>query len=95
MRNSKKKVIIATLFCTIIFLVIIYLGISVYYDYHFLPNTIINGYDCSNKTVSAVEVEMVDSVRLYCLTIEERLNKSEMIPSAEIDMKMNIKGDLN
>lgn len=95
MKNSKKKVLIATLFCTIIFLVIIYLGISVYYDYHFLPNTIINGYDCSNKTVSAVEVEMVDSVRLYCLKIEERLNKSEMIPSAEIDMKMNIKGDLN
>ncbi len=95
MKNSKKKIIIATLFCTIVFLLIIYLGISVYYDYHFLPNTVINGYDCGNKSVSAVEAEMVDSVRLYCLNIEERLNKVEMIPSADIEMKMNIKGDLN
>ncbi len=95
MKNSKKKVLIATLFCTVVFLVIIYLGISVFYQYHFLPGTVINGYDCANKSVSSVEEEMVDSVRLYCLNIEERLNVVEMIPSADIEMKMNIKGDLN
>ncbi len=94
MKKSTKKVLIITLFCTLVFLTIIYLGVSVFYQYHFLPGTVINGYKCSNKTVATVEEEMIDSVRLYNLTIEERLNTVEIIPSADIDMSMSIKGDL-
>lgn len=95
MKNSTKKVLIATLFCTLIFSLIIYLGISVFYQYHFLPGTVINGYECGNKSVSSVEEEMLDSVRLYNLTIEERLNTVEMITSADIEMSLSIKGDLS
>jgi len=94
MKGSKKKILLATLFCTIAFLVIIYLGISVYYQYHFLPGTMINGHDCGNKTVSGVEEELLDNVRTYHLTIEERLGQIEMIPSADIEMELSIKGDL-
>ncbi len=95
MKNSKAKIGLAILFSTIVFLLIIYLGISVYYQYHFLPGTVINGYECGNKSVSSVETKMIDSARLYSLTIEERLNVVEIITSADIDMSMDIKGDLN
>lgn len=93
-KNSKKKIIIATGFCTVIFMVIIYLCISVFYQYHYLPGTFINGVDCSNKSIEATEEVLLDSVRLYCLKINERYENLEMIPSSDIDMIMSIKDDL-
>lgn len=72
---SKKKaraIGIGFLLAVLVIAAGVYVGVSVYYRSHFLPNTVINGVDCSNADAAA----LVDRLRLqaeeYTLEITGR-----------------------
>ena len=52
---NKKKVIIGAAVISFVLIAIIYLAVAVYYQYHFLPGTVIIGKDYSNKTIKSVK----------------------------------------
>lgn len=54
----------------VIVFIVLYLGVSYgYYNNRFLPSTIINGEDCSNKTVDEISNIMQERVKDYHLNI--------------------------
>ncbi len=73
----------------------VYLGVSAYYMRHYLPNTVINGIDCSSKTVDELEVLIIGEVDEYELTLEERGGSAETIRGAEIGLQVVFDGTLN
>ena len=93
--NKKKKIIIGSAIISFVLIAIIYLGVAIYYQYHFLPGTIINGKDYSNKTIDTVKESMLDDVRLYYLKIIERNGEVEHIAAGDIGMTISIDGDLS
>ena len=64
---------------TLAVLVLIYLGVSVFFMSHFYTNTKINGKDFSGKSAAAVETYMKEQVKGYELTIKEQGNQSDRI----------------
>jgi hypothetical protein len=55
------------------------LGVAVYYQYHFLPGTTINGKDYGNKTVDAVKSSIQNDIRTYYLKLIERNDEVEHV----------------
>ena len=93
--NKKKKIIIGGTIISFVLIAILYLGVAIYYQYHFLPGTIINGKDYSNKTIDTVKESMLDDIRLYYLKIIERNGEVEHIAAGDIGMEISIDGDLS
>lgn len=93
--NKKKKIIIGSAVVSFVLVAILYLGVAVYYQYHFLPGTIINGKDYSNKTIDSVKESMLDDIRLYYLKVIERNGEVEHIAAGDIGMTISIDGDLS
>ena len=89
-----KKLLLATGVAMLVIIAVVYLGISVFYEYHFLPGTTINGVDYSNKTVDDVKNNIQDGIRKYYLKIIERNGQVEHIAAADIDLSVTIDGDL-
>lgn len=83
-RNMKKLWII--LGCTVAVLVLAYIGVSVFFNSHFLLNTKINGHDFSGKTAADVEAFLKDQVKGYKLTILEKDDKSDTIEGSDISL---------
>ena len=92
---NKKKIFIGTAVISLVLIAIIYLGVAVYYQYHFLPGTTINGKDYSNKTIKSVKESMLDDIRLYYLKVIERNSEVEHIAAADIGLSISIDGDLS
>lgn len=92
---NKKKIIIGASVISLVLIAIIYLGVAVYYQYHFLPGTTINGKDYSNKTIKSVNESMQDDIRLYYLKIIERNSDVEHIAAGDIGLSISIDGDLS
>ena len=93
MRN-KKNILIASTIVMFIVIAVIYLGVAVYYQYHFLPGTTINGKDYSNASIDSVNESIQDDIRTYYLKIIERNGGVEHIAAADIDLQVSIDGDL-
>lgn len=68
-------------------LLLSYIGVGIYFTAHFLPNTEINGHDCSGKTVSEVEEIFKDGMEEYSLTITDKDGRQEEITSEEISLE--------
>ena len=94
-KNNKKKIIIGAAVITFVLIAIIYLGVAVYYQYHFLPGTIINGKDYSNKSIESVKESIQDDIRLYYLKVIERNSEVEHIAAGDIGLTISIDGDLS
>ena len=92
---NKKKIIIGTCIITFVLVAVVYLGIAVYYQYHFLPGTTINGKDYSNMTVEDVKENLLDDVRTYYLKIIERNGEVEHITAEDIALSLSIDGDIS
>lgn len=92
---NKKKIIIMSSVILFVVIAVIYLGVAVYYQYHFLPGTTINGKDYGNMTVDAVKESIQDDIRLYYLKIIERSGEVEHIAAGDIDFQVTIDGDLS
>ena len=94
MRNAenikKKSVIIASVIGT---LIVIYLIISYgYFNNRFLPSTIINEIDCSNKTVDEISSAMEDKLKDYHLKILYNDITVDEIYGSDINMEF---GDMD
>jgi len=73
--QKKKKKVFAWLFCiTIVILFIAYGAITFYYKSHFFPNTVINGFDCSNREVAEVTNWIDAGIRDYKIEVVGRLD---------------------
>ena len=91
---NKKKIIIMGAVISVIIIAVIYLGVAVYYQYHFLPGTTINGTDYSNETIDSVKETIQDDIRTYYLKIIERGGGVEHIAADDINLEVSIDGDL-
>lgn len=87
--KSFKGIIIA-----IITLIVIYLGLAIYFNNHFYFGTKINGISASGKTVEALDTEIASLYESYSLTLEERDNIEEIISSSDIGLKYDSQGKL-
>ncbi|PRR82085.1 L,D-transpeptidase family protein [Clostridium vincentii] len=86
-RKIIKSVIIC--FCT---LLIIYLGLSIYFSNHFYFGTVINGINVSAKTVEQADEEIASSINSYTLELAERGDVKEQIKATDIDLKYDSEG---
>ncbi len=75
-------------------IVAVYLIICAFYMKHYLPNTVVNGVDCSSKTVEELEALIVDEVNGYELTLVERGGETETISDFQIDLQVVFDGAL-
>lgn len=91
---DKKKIFIGIGVVTFVIFAVVYLGIAVYYQYHFLPGTEINGKDYSNKTVDDVKDELLGNIRKYYLKVIERGGEVEHISAKDFDLNISIDGDI-
>ncbi len=92
-RQIRKRIAII-LGVTLIAVLALYVGLSIFYNSHFFPKTVINGIDASNKTVDKVKELMQQELQGYELIILERDDVKECIGSTEIDMELIFDGSL-
>lgn len=71
-RPRKKRVIGWIALATILLAALAYAGIGVYYQSRFLPNTYINGVDCSNLEAAAVVAMLENQAQGYQLEVTGR-----------------------
>ena len=82
--EKKKKLIIAG--AIVGGLLVIYIGISLYFINRFDFRTTINGMDCAGKTAEQAKEIIASKAEAYELEILERDDKSEKISGADIDL---------
>lgn len=68
-------------------LVLVYVGLGVFFGSHFMFNTKINGTDFSMKSVSQVEAYMKQQVEDYNLVLKESDGGEETIDGTDISLK--------
>lgn len=86
LKNKLKPVGIAGIFL-LAALITIYICISyVLYSNRFVPSTVINGFNCSNKTVNAVFDEVNSSLDNYSLSIMVGGINSDTIYGSDIEL---------
>ena len=64
-----------------------YIGVSMHYKERFFVQTMVNGTDCSGKTIEEVEAVLQSQVEEYVLTILKANGESEQIQGTDIDIK--------
>lgn len=84
-KRGKKALIVIG--CILAFLIVVYLGIAMFFNSHFLYATKINGVDFSFKTVEQVESYMKEQVANYSLTLEESDGSEEVIKGSDIGLE--------
>ena len=92
--KAKKKIIILSTLSIVVVFIVIYLSVSVYYQYHFFKGTNINGIDCSYMSVDKVIKSLEDEVRTYYLQIIERNNTIEHVTAEDIGLEIDIEGNV-
>ena len=75
-KKKKKKILVWLLCATVAILLISYGAISIYYETHFLPNTVINGFDCSNREVAEVTNWIDAGIQDYKLQVYGRVDEN-------------------
>lgn len=63
-----------------------YIGLSIFFVFHFQPNTVINAVDCSFKSVNEVSDIIEGQVDGYDLTIDEQGGGQEHIKGSDIGL---------
>ncbi len=87
-KSNRFKIICAAAAFGLIALTTLYICISyVFYANRFVPSTVINGFNCSNKTVDAVYSEINTSLEDYTLAISVGGVEFDYISGADIELK--------
>lgn len=82
---KKKKIICVALF-VVLFLLLVYFGISLFFQSHFLANAEINGYSCSMKTAAQTEKHLNDRMQEYEIKIYGKNGTTDSISGKEVSM---------
>ncbi len=75
----------ATVMCILI-------GISLYYESHFFPNTRILGIDCGKMTAAQVNDALADRASCYLLTVVDRTGERFLVRGADISCRYEDEG---
>jgi lipoprotein-anchoring transpeptidase ErfK/SrfK len=75
-------------------LLVIYLGISIYFTNHFYFGTVLNGINVSGKTAEEADKLMASKIESYSLQLIERGDTQEQIESADLGLKYNSDGKI-
>ncbi len=67
--------------------VCILIGVSLYYESHFFPNTSILGIDCSKMTAKQVNDALADRAACYLLTVVDRNGERYLVRGADISCR--------
>lgn len=65
---------------------IIYAAFAVYFNYHFFPNTAINGLAASGKTVSAISSSVENRADTYSVELKGRKGETEKITATALGL---------
>lgn len=85
-KNKGQKIVIGIIISLCI-LLIVYVGMSIYFLNHFYFGSTIDCVSISGKTVKEAEKEMSSRLMNYTLKLKERGGRTEQIKAADIDMK--------
>lgn len=97
LKKSRKPLIITAIavVAALGLLVGIYFGMAKKYETCFVPGTVVNGTDCTGKTVADVEAMLQKQVEEYTLVITGANEYREEILATEIDIVYNGEGLLD
>lgn len=76
-------------------LLLVYIGVSLFFTRHFLLNTEINGHSFSAKTTATAEDYLKKQVENYTLTVYEMGDKTDTIKGSDIALKYQENDQLN
>ena len=96
-KKSRKPLIITAIVVVAVLGVLagVYFGMAKKYETCFAPGTVVNGTDCSGKTVADVEAMLQKQVEEYTLVITGANEYREEILATEIDIVYNGEGLLD
>ena len=86
-RTNKRSKIIPGVIISLCALIIIYLGMTMYFKNNFYFGSVINGMNVTGKTVGEVEKELSNEIDTYTLELQERGDKTEQIKAIDIGLK--------
>lgn len=91
-RNVKnnKSIIIKSILITFAILLLVYIGISIFFISHFNFNSTINGIDVSKMTVDKANKLLAANINETSLKLEERNGVEEKISGKDIDLKYTL-----
>jgi hypothetical protein len=89
-KHMKVVIGVGISLCT---LLVIYLGMSLYFMNHFYYGSEINCISVSGKSVAKVNKLMASKLQEYTLQLKERDGKSEQIKADEVGLKYNSAGE--
>lgn len=75
-------------------LVVVYLLISLFFQYHYFPGTKINGYSCGFHSVKKMKKTVGKTISNYKITLLERDGKKETITSDQVGLSFVDDGGL-
>ncbi|MCD7980817.1 MAG: L,D-transpeptidase/peptidoglycan binding protein [Clostridiales bacterium] len=87
-QKRRRKILVAVII--VVIAAAVYLGGSLFFMNRFLPNTVVNGYSCSGKTVEQTRALFDQRASDYVLTLSERDGVQEEISGAEIGLSVNV-----
>lgn len=86
MGAGKKTAIVLAVVLLLLTAFVYFAGVY-YFSSHFLPGSVINGYDCSFRTVEETEKLITKEISVYVLAIEEKNNGREKIEAEDVDLQ--------
>lgn len=86
-RRNRRKRIILWGGAVLSLLLLCYLGLSIYFQNHFVFRTTVNGVVVSGASEEGVKQKIRQQVAGYTLTLQERGNRQEIIAGKDISMK--------
>ena len=93
--SSRKKIMITLIIILLLLTAGVY-GYGVYYfTEHFLPGSMVNGFNCSYMTVSQSEELLTQKVGAYVLTIDTRNNGQESITAKQAGLSYDSDGSVD
>lgn len=93
--SLSTKILIGSFLAFIVILISGYLLAAKYYSHRFHKNTIINGIDCSNKTIEEAMKLLKYEADHYVLTINERDALAEQILGSDIEFTISFGNSLD
>ena len=91
---KKTLIIIAVSAAILAILIAVYVSLGMYFKNHFWFRTVINGVNCSGKTVAEVENLITEEISGYRLELIGLEDEKEVITGLDIDLKPVFDGSL-
>ena len=83
-----KKVLIATGTVAAV-LIVIYIGIGIFYQSHFFPNSTVNGVDSSSATLDTVKQRITDQTAAYEINVIEKQGGLSTLHADEVGLTVD------